>query len=339
MIKEFSIVIPTYNMSSFLPKLYESLTEGGLTTAAHEIIFVNDGSTDNTGEVLHTLQSQEDPNNRRIRPLHLKTNQGRFHARLMGARAATSPHLFFLDSRLTLASDFLPHFLNAIAHYPIFVANIQINIHRNLFCLYWVRSHEFIFRNHFQHLSQPITLTPENYDRFLKGTAALFCPRNAFLASCDHFKETNLLSDDTFLLRHMVQKHPITIDPRVQLYWVPRESTWPFLLHLIERGPFFVEYHIFARKGLFFWIVMGGLGCLIGWFLLLPFKPALATSILWIAMVVLLGSTALFAKSPREFFLLLLLHTSVVIAFGVGVLKGLVVNTIRWFQKKIPSLS
>jgi glycosyltransferase involved in cell wall biosynthesis len=76
-----SIVVPVYNEAECLIEVSQSvrrqLTELG---RSWEIIFINDGSTDGTGEILDTLADQD----RRIRVIHFKRNSGQTAALMAG---------------------------------------------------------------------------------------------------------------------------------------------------------------------------------------------------------------------------------------------------------------
>ena len=61
-VKKISIVIPVYNEEENVPILYERLKEVlDSLPYDYEIIFVNDGSTDRTGEILEEI-AQKDKN-------------------------------------------------------------------------------------------------------------------------------------------------------------------------------------------------------------------------------------------------------------------------------------
>ena len=109
----FTIVIPTYNRADFLPKTIKSLL--AQTFANFEIIVVDDGSTDNTTEVMQAIQNQD----ARVQ-YHLKKNEERAVARNTGAGKALGKYINFFDSddiayptHLQLAYDTIQKIPNA----------------------------------------------------------------------------------------------------------------------------------------------------------------------------------------------------------------------------------
>ena len=89
--EKVSIVIPVYNVEEYLQYSVGSLRQQ--TYSNIEIILVDDGSTDRSGEICDQY-SQEDA---RIRVLHLQ-NGGISYARNNGVRVATADWIMFLDS-------------------------------------------------------------------------------------------------------------------------------------------------------------------------------------------------------------------------------------------------
>lgn len=83
-----SVVIPTYNHARFV----RDAVDGALaqTNCRVEVLVVNDGSTDDTRDVLATYGD-------RIRAIH-QVNQGLSAARNTGIRHATGEWVSFLDS-------------------------------------------------------------------------------------------------------------------------------------------------------------------------------------------------------------------------------------------------
>ena len=83
-----SVVIPTYNSSQFIVETLESVF--AQTYKDYEIIVVDDGSTDNTKEVLQPYTS-------RIKYIY-KENGGPASARNVGIKSAQGEYIAFLDS-------------------------------------------------------------------------------------------------------------------------------------------------------------------------------------------------------------------------------------------------
>ena len=86
-----SIVVPVYNVVGYLPRCMETLL--AQTYNNLEIILVDDGSTDGSGEMCDAFAAQD----HRCRVIH-QTNSGLWAARNAGKRAATGRYLSFVDS-------------------------------------------------------------------------------------------------------------------------------------------------------------------------------------------------------------------------------------------------
>lgn len=91
MIPIISIIVPTYNAINYLPRCIDSLVNQ--TYSNTEIIIVNDGSTDNSSEILELYKSKYP----QIKVLHQK-NSGQSVARNNGLKIATGEYLMFVDS-------------------------------------------------------------------------------------------------------------------------------------------------------------------------------------------------------------------------------------------------
>ena len=90
-----SVIIPVYNAGKFLKKSVESVINQSYKN--FEIIFVNDGSTDNSGEICNQYAFAD----KRIKVISQK-NRGPASARNAGVRNAAGDFVFFLD-----ADDFI----------------------------------------------------------------------------------------------------------------------------------------------------------------------------------------------------------------------------------------
>ena len=101
--KQFSIIIPMYNMGSFIGNTLEAFTKQ--TYKDFRIIVVDDGSTDDGAEVVHQWMKRDILD---IEYVH-QTNQGVSAARNNGIEHSKTPYLLFCD-----ADDLTPY--NALAN-------------------------------------------------------------------------------------------------------------------------------------------------------------------------------------------------------------------------------
>ena len=88
--EKVSVVIPTYNRAASIGASIQSVLNQ--TYQNLEIIIVDDGSTDNTPQIVETFADD------RIRYICLEQNGGASHARNTGIRLAESEYVAFLDS-------------------------------------------------------------------------------------------------------------------------------------------------------------------------------------------------------------------------------------------------
>lgn len=86
-----SVIVPVYNIMDYLPRCVQSLQRQ--TYPNLEILLVDDGSTDGTGQLCDQLAAQD----ARVRALH-KENGGTSSARNMGIEKARGEFLGFVDS-------------------------------------------------------------------------------------------------------------------------------------------------------------------------------------------------------------------------------------------------
>ncbi|GAE35933.1 glycosyltransferase family 2 protein [Halalkalibacter akibai] len=91
MIPKISIIVPVYNVELFLHKCIISILSQ--TFKDFELILINDGSTDKSGEICD-VYSQKDS---RIKVIH-KKNEGQSSARNKGLEIARGDYIGFVDS-------------------------------------------------------------------------------------------------------------------------------------------------------------------------------------------------------------------------------------------------
>src|SRR3990167_3263984 len=93
---KISIVIPAYNQAEYLEDCVESAYSQ--TMPAHEIIIINDGSTDNTAEIAERYKFAQFPGiESPVKVIH-QVNKGLPSARNTGLMNATGDYIWFLDA-------------------------------------------------------------------------------------------------------------------------------------------------------------------------------------------------------------------------------------------------
>lgn len=106
---KLSVVIPVYNEEASLPFLYEQLKKN-LEEYTHEIIFVNDGSKDNSLPLLEDLKK----NDRSIKIFSLNQNLGKATALNCGFLESRGEIVITMDADLQDDPSEIPRFIEKI---------------------------------------------------------------------------------------------------------------------------------------------------------------------------------------------------------------------------------
>ena len=89
--KTISVIIPVYNTADYLPRCLDSVINSDYRNL--EIICVNDGSTDNSLDILNEYAEKDS----RIRVITI-TNGGVSNARIVGIESSSGEFIAFVDS-------------------------------------------------------------------------------------------------------------------------------------------------------------------------------------------------------------------------------------------------
>lgn len=321
-----SLVIPTYNMASDLERLLVSLSRLSNITVIKEVIVVNDGSTDDTSSVIASFSIQHPQLG--MREVRLASRVGRYLARLEGAKKAHNENLLFLDTRLELPQNFADHLHKLKQDYKVVQGTVQIKTDESVYSLYWDRSHRKIFQRHFKDQERGFFLNTENFESYTCGMGVFLCQKEIFLQACNEIVGVPL-SDDREVILAICKKINIWVTQELSVLWWPRQNLTDFLSRLWERGITFVEYHVFSHHTFLAMPVYLGIVILALNVVSLFYLPSLFLMLL-LAEIILIGlSTFWLTWNIREFIKLIPLHVLVVLVFGLSVVRGLVVNTIR----------
>jgi glycosyltransferase involved in cell wall biosynthesis len=108
---DLSVVIPIYNEKENIPKLYEELKEVlDKLNKSYEIIFVDDGSTDGSYEILKEL-AQKDPH---VKVIRFRRNYGQTAAMYAGFQYAEGDVIVTMDGDLQNDPKDIPKLLEKI---------------------------------------------------------------------------------------------------------------------------------------------------------------------------------------------------------------------------------
>lgn len=107
-----TVIVPVYNILEYLPRCVHSITAQSYRHL--EIILVDDGSTDGTGELCHRLAAEDG----RIRVYH-KENGGSSSARNLALKEARGEYVGFIDSDDFIEPDMYQRLVDAVFAFQV----------------------------------------------------------------------------------------------------------------------------------------------------------------------------------------------------------------------------
>ena len=107
---DISVIVPLYNEAESLPKLYEWIARVMKENKfSYEVIFVNDGSTDTSWDVIKGLQVTGDGlRDKHVRGICFRRNYGKSAALYCGFKAAEGDVVITMDADLQDSPDEIP---------------------------------------------------------------------------------------------------------------------------------------------------------------------------------------------------------------------------------------
>ena len=112
--KTLDIVVPCYNEEEMLPLFYKELTNT-LKNINWKVIFVNDGSSDNTLEVIKELKNNYD----NVKYLSFSRNFGKESAIYAGLEYSCEEFVVLMDADLQDPPSLIPKMFEYIDKYDI----------------------------------------------------------------------------------------------------------------------------------------------------------------------------------------------------------------------------
>ena len=105
--EKISVIVPVYNVEAYLERCVESILQQ--TYTHFELILINDGSSDSSGQICDYLADQYE----NIKVYHIE-NAGVSNARNMGIQLATGSWVTFIDSDDFVTQDYLATLASAV---------------------------------------------------------------------------------------------------------------------------------------------------------------------------------------------------------------------------------
>jgi len=244
-----SIIIPVYNSQQWIvPTIQHIVAALQQSDFVAEIIVIDDGSKDKSGDQAKSIDMPKSIS------LHVITqsNQGRYLARKRGVEVARYDTILFIDSRVYIDKGSLSFLYSQLKSDSDQLWNGHVNIDKkgNIFARFWDAIVCIAWRKYFRH-PKTTSYSLEEFDFYPKGTGFFYVPKKRLLAAMNYFEtQTNDLrfsSDDTLLIRYMIERQDIHLSPSFSCLYHGRSTFKTFLKHAYHRGQFFVDG--FLRPG------------------------------------------------------------------------------------------
>lgn len=208
---KFSIIVPVYNAEATIGRTIDILKE--LTYEEYEVVLVNDGSTDQTQEIIQELIE----NDERFE-LITTTNQGPGLARNEGIRQSKGDYLLFFDADdtpvKTILSDY-DHLLEKSPKADLVVSSFVfrtmdegkiVSEKENLVTEYHYLTHEEFIKDMYQLMNEQLMYVVWN-----KCYRSDILKNNQIL-----FKNYNSCEDRIFNLHYYEYCHQVIMNPKVE---------------------------------------------------------------------------------------------------------------------------
>lgn len=322
-----TIVIPSYNSALDIERCLTSIAKQNLKGILLDVIVVDDGSTDESPEIVRKFIAEGRLLNLRL--LMQDTNTGRFEARLRGVKEAIHPTVMFMDTKIELPEDCLQAVLR-IGHFPLIATQKHLVFNSVFDHLFYLVRRRVYFKEFPKVPGEFIILNEENFDRCPKGIADFICSVELLLNSLPENVGKHS-SDDTSWIKNISTKSAIMIHNNYEVIYHSRSNTREVVKHLFERGPKFVDYYFRLKHP------VGWIGSLIGLFFLSLFFmfPKLFVNQFLSIFLVMNCLVALFLSySIKSFLTSFVLFPIAGGVFGAGVLWGLVLKYVTLFYPK-----
>jgi len=305
-----SIITPIYNESKNIKRYFDAILNLNYKKEDFEIIFINDGSKDNSLKIIEEIK--ENNNNFNIKIINFDKNKWRAIAREQWAKNAKYNNLLFLDTKCEIFSDAL-NIINNKNYSPIVWNALQKQTNLVDKFLYIIRKK--LFENSFWEKFKDIYINKENFDDISKWTGILFIEKKIFLKNIPKEKG-EFISDDTKLLRNIIKEKNILKTSDLKIYYNVREWFIDNIVHIYERWPKFIDFY-YNKKSKYFWLI----NIIILLSIILIFYLFINLNILFWINILFIILWIYFSSNIKEFWIFILLAPILFTTFTLWLFK------------------
>lgn len=219
---KLSIIVPVYNVADYLAKCLDSLLSQDLSQDEYEIIVVNDGSTDNSGEIAKQY-AEKYANIILIN----HENQGLSRARNTGIANARGEYIQFVDSDDYLEQNVLGGLLEQIEEDKLYVLrykyqNVRINARGEYEIFQPYKQSNFLFDDY--------SKEPVNGVDFLNKRLGIACYAWAFILRKEVlddciFKQGIYFEDTDWTPRMLIKANKVASTDTIVYNYLMREGS------------------------------------------------------------------------------------------------------------------
>jgi glycosyltransferase involved in cell wall biosynthesis len=319
-----SVVIPVFNEEQWIVRCVDSLMVAIARAGwSAQVVVVDDGSTDGTAAALSDLAARHGVT------VVGQANLGRFEARKAGLAKAAGSHVLLLDSRVIIDPDALTYLRGQLADHPeraVWNGHINVASDGNPYAGFMAGLVKIPWR---RYMADPklTSFGVEDYDLYPKGTGFFFAPKalldGAVMGFDSLYDDIKLASDDTGVLRWIVERERIHLAPDFSATYNGRDTLKKFVAQSYYRGTTYVDSYLTspgpARTALFGALGVGAVGAVVA--LRRPVTAIAAGVAGSAAAGVVVRRCGATASEARAVSTLLPLFAG---GFGAGVIRGLV---------------
>ncbi len=318
-----SVVVPVYNGEVDVGECLDALIGQDYHPQDYEIVAVDDGSTDNTANVLLGKRAEAERNGISMRVIKLGKRQGRFLARKNGAKMSRYENVLFVDSRVIPEKQLLRKF-RELGYQPV-VGNVVMIPDRSVYDYFFHLIRRKLYWHYYGEKFPPVYITEESFSsKIPKGTGVFLCNKSLFLETTEEIGEIpdRKVSDDTRLLRGITGKRRILKHSNPRVYYKTRIGLRENFVHMFNRGSKFSDFYL-SRGGPFLKYLSIGLPVVYLLLLMSLFFP----EIMLVALAVTLGIlevslTKIFCRSWKDAKIFIPYNILFGFAFFLGILRA-----------------